>query len=95
LAYLPLFVYLQLLDVLTTLIGFSTGATEGSPFIRQLIRFGPVAGVVFSKFIALGLFLACLRLGRTALIRWINLWFGALVVWNLCLILRVLTAPAS
>ena len=93
--HLPIFVYLQLLDVLTTLIGFSTGATEGSPFVRQLIRFGPVAGVIVSKCIALALFLTCLRLGRTALIPWINVWFGALVIWNLCLILRVLTAPAS
>ncbi len=82
-----IFVYLQLLDLLTTLVGFKVGAAEASPFIRVLMHVGPAAGVVLSKLISLGLGLICLYTKRLRLIRWMNLWFGALVVWNLFIIL--------
>jgi hypothetical protein len=87
---LEVFLYLQILDVLTTLIGFSLGNAEASPFIRLLIRWGPVAGLAASKLFAAGLVLLCYRLNRTALIRWINYWYAAIVVWNLYTILRFL-----
>jgi len=32
--YCSVFIYLQLLDVLTTLVGFKLGAAEASPFIQ-------------------------------------------------------------
>jgi hypothetical protein len=81
------FVYLQLLDLLTTLVGFRVGAAEASPFIRVLMHFGPAAGVFLSKLISLALGALCVYTRRLRLIRWMNLWFGALVVWNLLVIL--------
>ena len=33
--FYQVFVYLQLLDLLTTLVGFRMGAAEASPFIRR------------------------------------------------------------
>ena len=89
---LEVFLYLQILDVLSTLIGFSLGNAEASPFIRLLIRWGPMAGLAASKLFAVGLVLLCYRLGRTALIRWINYWYGVLIVWNLYTVLRVLNS---
>lgn len=94
--YVPnllLFLYLQLLDVLTTLIGFSLGVSEGSPFVRALVRLGPVAGTLGCKLLALGIVFVCYRLQKPYLVRWINLWYAALVFWNACVILRVLTNP--
>ncbi len=82
-----IFVYLQVLDLLTTLVGFRVGAAEASPFIRVLMHVGPAAGVAFSKLISLGLGAICIYTKRLRLIRWMNLWFGALVVWNLFIIL--------
>ena len=32
-----IFIYLQLLDLLTTLAGFRMGAAEASPFLRMLM----------------------------------------------------------
>jgi hypothetical protein len=87
------FVYLQALDVLSTLIGFSLGNTEASPFVRLLIRFGPVAGLVLSKAVALGLVAVCFAIKRMRLIRLINFWYAALVVWNLVTVLTVLIGP--
>jgi hypothetical protein len=87
---IEIFLYLQLLDILTTLLGFSLGISEGSPFIQLMLRWGPVNGLILSKILAAGLAGACLYLGKRNLIRWINYWYAALVVWNLTLILRTL-----
>ena len=48
-AITQIFIYLQLLDLLTTLVGFKLGAGEASPFIRVLMHVGPAFGVVASK----------------------------------------------
>jgi len=87
-----IFIYLQLLDLLTTLVGFRLGAAEASPFIRLLMHFGPASGVILSKTVALGLGALCIYLKKQYLIRWISYWYGALVVWNLIV---MLTAQAA
>jgi hypothetical protein len=81
------FIYLQLLDLITTLIGFKMGASEASPFIRMLMHFGPVAGVAASKVLALGLGAICVYRKKLHLIRLATYWYSALVVWNLVMIL--------
>ena len=89
---IEVFLYLQVLDVLSTLIGFSLGNGEASPFVRLLIRWGPVNGLLLSKIVAVGLASVCLLLRRRKLIHWINYGYAALVVWNLYTTLRVLNA---
>jgi uncharacterized protein DUF5658 len=82
-----IFVYLQLLDLLTTLVGFRMGAAEASPFIRVLMHAGPMMGVVVSKVLALGIGAVCVAVNKAHLIRWISYWYGALVIWNLMVML--------
>jgi uncharacterized protein DUF5658 len=86
-SFIYIFVYLQVLDLLTTLVGFRMGASEASPFIRALMHFGPAAGVVISKLFALGLGGFCLYFKKDYLVRWITYWYGVLVVWNLTVML--------
>jgi hypothetical protein len=86
-AITQVFVYLQLLDLLTTLVGFKLGATEASPFIRLLMHAGPAAGVLVSKLLALGLGAICLYYKKNHLIRWVSYWYGGLIVWNLMVLL--------
>lgn len=81
------FIYLQLLDLLTTLVGFKLGAAEASPFIRTLMHLGPAFGVAASKVVALGLGGVCIYTGKHQLLRFITYWYGALVVWNLIVML--------
>ena len=82
------FVYLQLLDFLTTLVGFRLGAGEASPFIAKMIAsVGPVMGVAASKGVALAIAALCVAIGRSRLIVWANYWYAALVVWNLYILL--------
>jgi hypothetical protein len=86
-AIAQVFIYLQLLDLLTTLVGFRMGASEASPFIRVLMHVGPAAGVVMAKVLALGLGALCIYLERTNLMRLATYWYGGLVVWNLMVML--------
>jgi hypothetical protein len=90
-ALVQVFIYLQLLDVLTTLVGFKLGAAEASPFVRVLMHIGPAAGVMVSKVLALGIGAICIYTRKHHLIRWITYWYGGLVVWNLMVLLA---APA-
>ena len=87
-----IFVYLQLLDILTTLVGFRMGAVEVSPFIRLLMHAGPAAGVVLSKCLALGLGAVCVRWKRLHVIRWASYWYGGLIVGNLMVVLVARTS---
>jgi hypothetical protein len=85
---LQVFVYLQLLDFLTTLVGFHVGASEASPFIAKLMHMtSPALGVAVSKLAGIGLGALCLATDRARLIGWINYWYAGLVVWNLSIIL--------
>jgi Domain of unknown function (DUF5658) len=86
------FVYLQLLDLLTTLVGFKMGAAEASPFIRWMMHAGPAVGVILSKVLALGLGAVCVWANKPHVIRWISYWYGGLIVWNLMV---MLAAPAQ
>jgi hypothetical protein len=82
-----IFIYLQVLDFLTTLVGFKIGASEASPFIVKLIHASsPAVGVAASKFVALGIGALCLAMNRARLVGWINYWYAGVVVWNLGII---------
>lgn len=81
------FLYLQILDFLTTLVGFKLGVPEASPFVRSLMHLGPGFAVAASKIMAIGLLGLCVALRRTHLVRWINYWYAGLIIWNLCSIL--------
>ena len=82
-----MFLYLQVLDVLTTWLGFRLGFSELSPFIQFLMRLGPAAGLLGSKVVALLLGAFCVWRGRFKVIYLINYWYAALVIWNLGMIL--------
>lgn len=81
------FVYLQLLDLLTTLLGFRLGAAEASPFIRVLMHAGPAFGVILAKALALGLGAYCVYSKKYLLMRIVTYWYSGLVVWNLMILL--------
>jgi len=82
-----IFIYLQLLDLLTTLVGFKVGVGEASPFIRLMMHAGPATGVIVSKILALGLGGVCVWANKAHVVRWITYWYGALIVWNLSVML--------
>ena len=60
---------------------------EASPFIRMLMHAGPAPGVVISKVLALGLGAFCVWANKAHVVRWISYWYGAMIVWNLSVML--------
>jgi hypothetical protein len=84
------FVALQVLDILTTLIGMAMGAQEGSMFLGRLMRAGPVAALLISKILAVFLVAVALRFKRPRIVVFLNFWFAAVVTWNLAIILTTL-----
>jgi len=82
------FLYLQVLDFLTTLVGFRFGAHEASPFIAKLMHAStPAVGLAASKIVGLGIGALCVATQRIRLLGWVNYWYAGLVVWNLGIIL--------
>lgn len=84
---IQIFLYLQVLDFMTTILGFRVGAAEASPFIAKMMHVSsPMMGVAASKLLAIGLAGVCLMTQRQKLVSLINYWYAGLVVWNLVVI---------
>jgi hypothetical protein len=86
---LIVFVALQVLDILSTILGLCLGASESSVFISGLMRMGPFQALLLSKILAVFLVATALKLHRPRLVVFLNYWFAAVVTWNLAMVLIV------
>jgi hypothetical protein len=84
------FGYLQLLDFLTTVACLLHGIQESNPLVIALMRLAgsPGAGLAVSKLLAFGLAFYAWRKARIRLLWIINLFYSAVVVWNLVAMIR-------
>jgi hypothetical protein len=80
---LSVFVVLQVLDILTTMLGLQLGAQEGSMFLGRLMRAGPVAALLIAKILAVLLVAVAMRFKRPRVVVFLNYWFAGVVSWNL------------
>ena len=83
------FGYLQLLDLLTTQACLMHQVGESNPLVRLLMHSAgsPLGGVVASKLPAFGVAVYCWRRSRAKLLWAVNLFYSAVVVWNLVALL--------
>lgn len=83
------FGYLQVLDVLTTLVFLAAGIQEANPLVRAALEAAGshLEGLLIVKLPAIVFALYCRHGGRARLLRRANLFFAALVVWNLVAVL--------
>lgn len=91
-----IYAYLQALDVMTTLSFLMAGVQEANPLVRYAMAMAgsPLAGLLAVKLAALLLGLFCWSSGRVRLLQRANVFFAALVAWNLCcLVLGLGHAP--
>jgi len=93
-ASLTTFVVLQVLDILTTMIGLQMGARETSIFIGRLMNVGPVAALLIAKLFAALLVAAAMRFKRPRIVVFLNYWFLVVVAWNLLMIAWTLLSGA-
>lgn len=92
------YAYLQALDVMTTLAFLLAGVQEANPLVRQAMEWtgSPLGGLLLVKLAALLLGLYCWASGRVRLLQRANVFFAALVAWNLCcLVLGLGRVPHS
>jgi len=89
---LLIFVALQCLDVLTTLIFLNHGMAEGNPVVRWALSraYAPWVGLTISKLVAAMIGRYCYRSGRITLLRRANAGYSFVVGWNLIAIAPVL-----
>ena len=93
--YIEVFVLLQVLDFMTTLIGIRMGGAELSPFISWLMQLTtPVIGLTAVKLLGFTLAGVALWARRDRIVRWVNYVFAAVVLWNVFNILRAVGLPA-
>ena len=83
------FVFLQLLDFLTTVVGLKWGAQELNPFIRHVMRMGPLEGLLACKLLILAMGVVVIWYQRHRVILIVNYLFAMLVVWNLTQLLKI------
>ena len=91
---LTIFIALQALDILTTLLGLEIGAEESSAFLGKLMSVGPVAALLIAKIIAVLLVAIAMKVKRPRIVVFLNFWFAAIVSWNLAIILMTQWARA-
>ena len=84
---LTVFIFLQVLDILTTLLGLEMGAQESSMFLGRLMRAGPVAALLIAKIIAVLLVAMAMKFKRPRMVVFLNYWFAVVVSWNLAVLL--------
>jgi len=84
------FIYLQLLDILTTLACLVHGVQESNPLVQHLMNAmgSAAAGLAVTKLLAFGVALVCWRRGKHKLLWGVNLFYSFIVVWNLVALLR-------
>lgn len=87
--YLEVFVLLQILDFLTTVVGLRLGGSEMSPFIAWMMRLSdPMVGLAAAKAVGFTLAGICVFLQKPGVIHKVNYFFAALVIWNLVQIMK-------
>jgi len=82
---LAIFIVLQCLDVLTTLVFLSKGLAEGNPLMSLALSstHSPWLGLAVSKLIAVLIGQYCFRSGRFRLLRRASIGYSVVVGWNL------------
>src|SRR4051812_26424877 len=80
---LTVFMALQILDILSTLLGLQMGAAEASIFLNRLMHIGPVPALLLAKITAVALVAMAIRMKRPRVVVFLNYWFAAVVTWNL------------
>jgi Domain of unknown function (DUF5658) len=79
------FVYLQILDILTTMAFLTHGVSESNPVVRWSMRVAPdpFSGLVLVKVAGVALGIFCALTARQKLLKKVNLFFAGLVAYNL------------
>jgi hypothetical protein len=79
------FSYLQIMDLVTTILFLSAGVEEANPFVNLAFRSAvhPWLGLLLVKIIAFAIAFYCWRIGKDAVLVRANRFFACIVAWNI------------
>ena len=78
------FVFLQVLDLLTTIVVLKLGGFEMNPLVRYLMQVGPIGGLVIAKAIVVAIGMAAIVwYHRHRVVFLANYAYAGIVCWNL------------
>jgi len=86
---LTLFIILQLMDFLTTLVAIAMGGAEQNPLVQAFFTLPPVYGLALSKLVVISIAVAGYYVGKHRGIRTANYAFSAIIIWNISIICRL------
>ncbi len=90
---LTAFIYLQILDALTTIAFMMHGLDEVNPVIKWAMResFNPLGGLFLVKAASVLVAVLCVSYSRYAVLRKVNFFFALVVAYNM--VALILAAP--
>ena len=89
---LSIFVYLQVLDLLTTILFLKLGLPEGNWLVGLLVQWSPWLGVLLAKLGTILVALIAVHYQKIRVMRLANVGYGGVVVWNLVIMILSKTA---
>ena len=85
-----LFALLQAADFATTATALRLGGEETNPLVRLFMVGDPMTGLVVAKVCALLIGAACVFGSKFRALRWANIVFVGIVIWNLTILARLI-----
>jgi hypothetical protein len=71
------------------MIALENGGGEQNPLVSRFMVIGTLPGLILSKVVVLAVAAAIIRFHRFRVIRWANIVFGAIILWNIGVIVRL------
>ncbi len=84
-----IFILLQVADFATTLLAFAFGGDETNGLVARFMVIGTIPGLILAKIVVLSVAVVVVRLKKGRALRWANLAYTGVVLWNLTIIGRL------
>lgn len=86
---MQVFVFLQILDVLTTVLAIQLGGQEKNPLMGHLMHLGALQGLLVGKAAVVGIGGFILYQQRYRVLKLANYFYASVVTWNLLIVLAL------
>jgi hypothetical protein len=84
-----IFVFLQCADFATTVLAIRMGGAERNMLVSGLMALNPINGLIMAKIFVLLVALVVLAARKRRVLMWANVFYSAVVIWNLTVIARL------
>lgn len=83
------FIALQFADLATTMIAVQMGGVENNLLVSRFMAIGTLQGLLLAKLAVLAVATGIVWARKSRVLRWANVFFGGVVLWNVVVIARL------